>query len=368
MTEHYRKSARRKPGYTFSGQGHGKSYRDSGVDIDKASRIVGRISELARRSRRPGVLGGIGGFGGFFKLDTASLGRPVLVAGADGVGTKLKIAFAMDKHDTVGIDLVAMNVNDVVSHGAEPLFFLDYIAMGKLDQRIVEEVVGGIVDGCMLAGCALLGGETAELPGFYGEGEYELAGFAVGIVDQERMITGSGVLPGHQLIGLCSNGLHSNGFSLARHVLLEKGNHRLGETLADTGVSLGEELLKPTRIYVKSILRLLESAEVSGIAHITGGGLIENVPRALSPGVRAIIRKGSWPIPPIFELIRREGAVAEDEMYRTFNMGIGMVIVCPPESVGEAVTRLSAAGETPVVIGEVVEARDGVKKVEFTVG
>lgn len=344
----------------------GKSYRDSGVDIDRANAIVRGIRELASRTRRPGVLGEIGGFGGFFELDSASFRRPVFVAGADGVGTKLKVAFAMGEHKTVGIDLVAMNVNDVVCHGAEPLFFLDYIAMGRLDQRIVEEVVTGIVEGCTRAGCALVGGETAELPGFYPAGEYELAGFAVGVAEKEKLITGSGVLPGHQLIGLPSDGLHSNGFSLVRHVLLDEGKRRLEEPLPDTGVPLGEELLRPTKVYVRPILGLLEKVRVSGLAHITGGGLYENVPRTLPTGTRAIIRRKTWDVPPIFEVIRREGGISEDEMYRTFNMGIGMVIVCPPESVEDAISCLERLGENPVIIGEVVKDTGTSRRVELS--
>lgn len=304
------------------------SYKEAGVDVDAGNRAVELIKDYVKSTFRPGVLGEIGAFGGFFQLDIKKYREPVLVAGTDGVGTKLRIAFAMDKHDTVGIDCVAMCVNDILVHGAEPLFFLDYVAVGKLIPEKVREIVSGVAEGCRQAGCALIGGETAEMPGLYEENEYDLAGFAVGVVEKGCIIDGSGIREGDAVIGLTSSGLHSNGYSLARKALLEKEKLSLSKYIGELGKTLGEEMLTPTCIYVKTVRRL-SGFDVHGMAHITGGGIIENLPRILPPGLEFKIYKNSWEVPPIFKMIQRAGNVDETEMYRTFNMGIGYVIVAP---------------------------------------
>jgi phosphoribosylformylglycinamidine cyclo-ligase len=316
------------------------SYRDAGVDIDAGDALVEAIRPFARRTMRPEVLAGIGGFGALCELPK-KYREPVLVAGTDGVGTKLKLAFELGRHDTVGIDLVAMSVNDVLVQGAEPLFFLDYYACGKLDTRVAAEVVKGIARGCELAGCALIGGETAEMPGMYPEGEYDLAGFCVGVVEKSRIIDGRSIRPGDTLLGLASSGPHSNGYSLIRRIL------------ARSRPDFIAEFLEPTRIYVKSVLGLLDSVPVRGIAHITGGGLTENVPRVLQDGLVAKISKKTWPRPKIFEWLQREGNVAEDEMHRVFNCGIGMVLVLDPADAPRASRELRAAGETVYEIGAI---------------
>ncbi|HET8538932.1 MAG TPA: phosphoribosylformylglycinamidine cyclo-ligase [Anaeromyxobacter sp.] len=316
------------------------TYRDAGVDIDEGDRLVELIKPFARRTLRPEVLAGIGGFGGLFALDVAKWRQPVLVSGTDGVGTKLKVAFAADRHDTVGQDLVAMCVNDVAVVGAEPLFFLDYFATGKLSADQAAQVVKGIAEGCRIAGCALVGGETAELPGFYAEGEYDLAGFSVGCVERSRIVDGRSVAPGDVVIGIASSGLHSNGYSLARKALLEK--HPLDRTFdALGGRTLADALLEPTRIYAQDVLALLAKVPVKAFAHVTGGGLPGNVPRNLPDGARAVLEERRWPRPPIFDLVEREGQVARDEMYRTFNMGLGLVAVVAPgdEAAAHAVLR-----------------------------
>lgn len=305
------------------------TYRDAGVDIDEGDRLVELIKPFAKKTLRPEVLAGIGGFGGLFAMDPARWREPVLVSGTDGVGTKLKVAFAADRHDTIGQDLVAMCVNDVAVVGAEPLFFLDYFATGKLAAEKAAQVVKGIAEGCALAGCALIGGETAELPGFYQEGEYDLAGFAVGCVERSRIVDGSKVAPGDVVVGIASSGLHSNGYSLARRALLDR--HPLDRTFeALGGATLADALLVPTRIYAKDVLALLGAAPVKSFAHVTGGGLPGNVPRNLPEGTRAILEERRWPRPPIFDLVEREGGVPRDEMYRTFNMGLGLVAVVAP--------------------------------------
>jgi len=316
----------------------GLSYRDAGVDIDEGDALVEAIKPFARRTLRPEVLAGIGGFGALCELPK-KYRQPVLVSGTDGVGTKLKLAFALGRHDTVGIDLVAMSVNDVLVQGAEPLFFLDYFACGKLDTRVAAEVIKGIARGCELAGCALLGGETAEMPGMYPQGEYDLAGFCVGVVEKERIIDGRAIAPGDAILGLASSGPHSNGYSLIRKIL-ERARPEF-------------DLLEPTRIYVKSILKLLESVPVKGLAHITGGGITGNVPRALPENTLARIRKDSWPRPPVFQWLQRTGNVAEDEMFRVFNCGIGMVLVLSKDHVKQATEVLRAAGETVYEIGTI---------------
>jgi phosphoribosylformylglycinamidine cyclo-ligase len=328
------------------------TYRDAGVDIDEGDRLVDLIKPLARPTLRPEVLAGIGGFGGLFALDVKKYRDPVLVSGTDGVGTKLKLAFLTGRHDTVGIDLVAMSVNDVVVTGAEPLFFLDYFATGRLRAEEAAQVVKGIAEGCRQAGCALIGGETAELPGFYAEGEYDLAGFAGGVVERDRSLDGRSVRPGDALLGVASTGLHSNGYSLARKVLLER--HALSDRLPELGgLTVGEALLEPTRIYAKDVLALLAEVPVGAVAHITGGGLPGNAPRNLPDGTRAVIREGTWKVPAIFELIEREGGVARDEMYRTFNMGLGLVVALPAGSAEAARAVLAARGLSSWVVGTV---------------
>lgn len=332
------------------------TYKDAGVDIAAGNRFVDLIKPLVKQTSRPEVLADIGGFGGLFSLNSSKYKRPTLVAATDGVGTKLKIAFMLDKHDTVGIDLVAMCVNDIIVQGAEPLFFLDYLATAKLAPEEAVEVIKGIVEGCKQANCALLGGETAEMPGMYAGGEYDLAGFSVGVVDNDKIIDGSTITKGDQVIGIASSGLHSNGFSLARKIFLETLNLDLASQLDGLDNSLGEELLTPTRIYVKSILNLIRDFEIKGIAHITGGGLLENIPRILPHHCKAIIKRNSWEKPAIFELLRQGGNIPEDEMYRTFNYGIGMVLIVAPNIVEDVIGRLTGLDEQAYVIGEITQA------------
>jgi len=331
----------------------GYTYKDAGVDIDAGNEAVRLMKAHVRKTFRPEVLTEIGGFGGLFAL-SGNYREPVLVAGTDGVGTKLKIAFLLDKHDTIGIDAVAMCVNDLLVQGAEPLFFLDYLAVGKLVPARVAAIVAGVAAGCREAGCALIGGETAEMPGFYPPAEYDLAGFAVGVVERSKIIDGRTVLPGDVAIGLPSSGLHSNGFSLVRKVLLEKAGLSLDTFLPELGKTLGEELLTPTKIYVKTILHLLSRVEVKGMAHITGGGLPENLPRSLPEGLGIKLQKKAWIPQPVFSLIQKLGAVPEEDLYRTFNMGIGFVCLVARAEVEQACAVLAEAGEKPVIIGEVV--------------
>ncbi len=322
------------------------SYRDAGVDIDAGDALVEAIKPFARRTMRAEVLAGIGGFGALCRIP-AKYRQPVLVSGTDGVGTKLKLAFAHARHGTIGIDLVAMSVNDVLVQGAEPLFFLDYYACGKLDPKVAAEVVKGIARGCELAGCALIGGETAEMPGMYAAGEYDLAGFCVGVVERKRIITGRSIRPGDVLLGLASSGAHSNGFSLIRRIL---------EREAPDPAML-DALMAPTRIYVRPILKLLRSVDVKGLAHITGGGLVGNVPRVLPPRTRAVIDARAWPRPALFQWLQSKGAVAESEMHRVFNCGIGMVAVVAAADAPRAARRLRALGETVYEIGRIEKAR-----------
>ena len=332
-------------------------YRAAGVDIDAASRLVQRVRALARQTFTPGVLSDIGAFGGLFQPEWGRHRQPVLVASADGVGTKLKVAFLAARHDTVGVDLVNHCVNDVLVQGARPLFFLDYLATGRLAPDVSAGVVQGLARGCVENGCALLGGETAEMPGFYAAGEYDLAGFIVGIVDRGRLIDGSGITPGDCLIGLPSAGLHTNGFSLARRIVFDTLGLRVDSAVDELGSRVGDELLRPHRSYLRPVTRLLESTPglVKGLAHITGGGLTDNVPRVLPPGTAARIVR-DWQVPPVFGFLQRAGSVPEDEMYRTFNMGIGMVVVVAPGSVAAARALLAEAGEPGAVpIGTVVE-------------
>jgi len=331
------------------------SYRDAGVDIDAGDRLVERIKPFAQRTRREGVLAGIGGFGALFEL-SRKYREPVLVSGTDGVGTKLKLAFQLGYHDTVGIDLVAMSVNDVLVQGAEPLFFLDYFACGKLDVDVAARVIKGIAAGCEQAGCALIGGETAEMPGMYPTGEYDLAGFAVGVVEKSKIVDGRALRPGDAVIGLASSGAHSNGYSLIRRVI-ESRNVDLAQTF--DGRTLGDALMAPTRIYVKSLLGLLGVLPVKAMAHITGGGLVENVPRILPDGLAVTLHASRWTAPAVFEWLRTTGNIAASEMHRTFNCGIGMTVFVAPEHVDAALNMLRAAGETATVIGEVHAQRPG---------
>lgn len=330
-------------------------YRQTGVDIERGEEVVRRIRPLARSTFRPEVLGDIGTFGGLFRLGAERYVDPVLVSGTDGVGTKLKLAFLMDRHDTVGIDLVAMCVNDIIVSGAEPLFFLDYLAVGELVVSKAEAIVQGIAEGCRQAGCSLIGGETAELPSFYQKGEYDLAGFSVGVVERVAILTGEKIKPGDAVIGLASSGLHSNGFSLVRRVLLEQAELSLDSSLDGLDNTLGETLLTPTRIYVTTILQLIKDFSIHGLAHITGGGITRNVPRVLPQGCRADIRKNTWPIPPIFSHIQKFGHVEEDEMYRVFNMGIGFVLVVSADQEQAVIDRANALGEQAMGIGQIVE-------------
>jgi len=336
------------------------NYKEAGVDVEAGYKAVDLIKSHVKKTMRPEVLGDIGGFGGLFSLEGMRYEKPVLVSGTDGVGTKLKIAFLMDKHDTVGIDCVAMCANDVVCSGAQPLFFLDYIALGKLIPEKVEQIVKGVSDGCIQAGCALIGGETAEMPGFYPEDEYDLAGFVVGIADKDKLITGENIKPKDLLIGLASSGIHSNGYSLVRKIF--NTNKEVLEKYGDIlGRPLGEVLLTPTRIYVKTILALIKKYNIKGIAHITGGGFIENIPRMLPDGVKAVIHKGTWPIHPVFKLIQREGDVPEKDMYNTFNMGIGMVLAVPAEIAPFVVAEANNQGEKAYIIGEIVKGEEKIE-------
>jgi len=341
------------------------TYKDAGVDIDSGNNFVKLIKPLVKATYRPEVIADLGGFGGLFSLNSSKYRQPVLVSGTDGVGTKLKLAFMADKHDTVGIDLVAMCVNDIIVQGAEPLFFLDYLATGRLVPEKASEVVKGIAQGCSMAGCALIGGETAEMPGFYAEGEYDLAGFAVGVVERDNIIDGSSITVGNKLIGITSNGLHSNGYSLARKVLFDIMGLEINSPLPGLQSTVAEELLTPTRIYVKTVLNLLRDFRINGIAHITGGGLLENVPRILPNGCKAIIAKDSWVVPPIFPLLQQGGGIEDMEMFRTFNCGIGMVLVVPDKEAEEVLIRLSGLNEQAFVIGEVAKCDAGGECVEL---
>jgi phosphoribosylformylglycinamidine cyclo-ligase len=331
------------------------SYRDAGVDIDAGDALVEAIKPFAKRTMREGVLGGIGGFGGLFEI-SKKFKEPVLVSGTDGVGTKLKLAFELNRHDTVGIDLVAMSVNDILVQGAEPLFFLDYFACGKLDVATATAVVKGIAEGCEQSGCALLGGETAEMPGMYPDGEYDLAGFAVGAVEKSQIIDGSKITPGDVVLGLASSGIHSNGYSLVRKIIqvakpdLEADFH---------GRKLSDVLMAPTRLYVKPLLALMAAMEVKGLVHITGGGLVENIPRVLQDNLTAVLDGKSWTMPPLFQWLQQHGGVADAEMHRVFNCGIGMTVIVSQENADAAMAQLQAAGETVYRIGEIRAREEG---------
>jgi len=329
------------------------TYKDSGVDIDTANDFIERIKPLIKATARKEVVSGIGGFGGLFRFDSAKYKNPILVSSTDGVGTKLKIAQLVDKHDTIGIDLVAMSVNDVVVQGAEPLFFLDYLAVGKIELEKSVKILEGIVQGCKQAGCTLIGGETAEMPGFYKAGEYDLAGFCVGVVESEKLIDGSTISVNDRIIGIASSGLHSNGFSLARQVLLDKGKLQINDKVPGLEKPIGLELLEPTRIYVKSLLNLFKNFNIKGLVHITGGGFYDNIPRIIPQVCRCVISKNSWEIPPIFQVIKEIGEVEEKEMFRVFNMGIGMMLVVPEKECEEIIHRLEVLGEKAYLIGNV---------------
>ncbi len=329
-------------------------YQKAGVDINLGNTFIDRIKPLIRQTFSPEVITDIGGFSGLFRLDTSAYREPVLVSSTDGVGTKLKIAQQMGQHQSIGIDLVAMCVNDIIVQGARPLFFLDYLATGRLDLETSTAVIEGIVNGCRQAGCALIGGETAEMPGFYPAGEYDLAGFVVGIVDRGKIIDGSKIRPGDQIIGLASNGLHSNGYSLVRKIFFQDLRIDPREVIPELGTALGEELLKPTRIYVQSILALIKEFFINGIAHITGGGLTDNLPRILPASCQARITPGSWEIPPIFPLIKRWGRVSDEEMNKVFNNGLGLILIAPEAESREIMSHLEGLGEKAFLIGQIV--------------
>jgi phosphoribosylformylglycinamidine cyclo-ligase len=341
------------------------TYADAGVDIDKADEFVGNIKKIAKQTFRSGVISEIGGFGGMFSLNITNMESPVLVSSTDGVGTKLKIAFMLGKHDTVGIDLVAMCVNDIVVQGAKPLFFLDYLSMGKLEPKIATDVISGIGDGCRQAGCALIGGETAEMPGFYKDNEYDLAGFVVGLVENSKIIDGSGIHVGAQLIGISSSGLHSNGYSLVRKICFEILGLKVDHYVPEFGKTIGEELLTPTRIYSETIHRIIKDLPFFGLAHITGGGITDNIIRVIPEGCSVILHKNSWDIPPVFEYLKKAGNISPQEMMRTFNNGIGMVAVVHEKNTQEILDRLIATKEKAFVIGEVIDRKESEERVKW---
>jgi len=339
-------------------KGTASKYSQAGVDIDKGNAFVSRIKGLVAETHGRGVLNDIGGFSGLFAIGNAGYEDPVLIASTDGVGTKLAIAKLCNKHDTIGIDLVAMCVNDVIVSGAKPLFFLDYFAVSSLEIDVATEVVRGIAAGCKISSCALIGGETAEMPGLYQPGDYDLAGFVVGIGERNLIIDGSDIRVGNKIIGLASSGLHSNGFSLVRKIIFEEQGLSVADHVTELGCTVGEELLRPTRIYVNSVLTVLRNYTINGLIHNTGGGFIDNVPRILPNGCRAIIQAGSWNIPPIFSFLQDKGNIPVEEMYRTFNMGIGMMALVAEENVEDVMQQFTALNETPVIIGEIVAADD----------
>lgn len=326
------------------------SYKDAGVDIDAGNQLVDRIKNVAKKTTRPGVLAGLGGFGALFELPTGYK-EPVLISGTDGVGTKLRLAMDLNKHDTIGIDLVAMCVNDLIVAGAEPLFFLDYYATGKLNVDVAEQVVTGIGEGCLQSGCALVGGETAEMPGMYHDDDYDLAGFCVGVAEKSEIIDGSNVSDGDVLIGLASSGPHSNGYSLIRKII-EVSGADVSDALED-GTVISDALMQPTRIYVKNLLKLISDSPVNALSHITGGGLLENIPRVLPDNCKAVINTSSWDLPPVFKWLKKNGNVEATEMYRTFNCGVGMVIAVPQANAQQNVDMLNELGEQAWVIGEI---------------
>jgi phosphoribosylformylglycinamidine cyclo-ligase len=341
------------------------TYKSAGVDIDAGNKFVEMIRPLVRTTFRPEVITDIGGFGGLFSFEAQKYKNPVLVSSTDGVGTKLKVAFLMGRHDTVGIDLVAMCVNDIVVQGAEPLFLLDYLATGKLSLEVSTQIVEGVARGCLEAGCALIGGETAEMPTFYKRGEYDLAGFAVGVVERDKVIDGSSICEGDQLIGLGSSGLHSNGYSLARKVLFKRMGLKVTDREESLSATIGEALLVPTRIYVQPILRLLGDFHIHGIAHITGGGFTDNIPRMIPSGCKAVVRRNTWPVPPIFRVIQDGGKISEGEMLRTFNNGIGMILAVPPQEAEDIIIRLEGLNEKAYLVGEIIRAKAQERAIQF---
>lgn len=329
-------------------------YKEAGVDIDKGNAFVETIKDLVASTHQRGVLGGIGGFSSHVAIDTNKYKKPVIVNSTDGVGTKLLVAQMCNKHSTIGIDLVAMCVNDLIVGGATPLCFLDYFAVGKLDLKVAREIISGIAEGCRQAHCSLVGGETAEMPGLYHNNDYDLAGFVTGIVDRDSIIDGSDISAGDIILGLGSSGLHSNGYSLVRKICFTDHQLTVDQYLEELGCTLGEELLKPTRIYVQSVLNVLKNYRINGMVHNTGGGFIDNIPRVLPKGCKAVINRGTWKIPPIFPLLQRLGEISDEEMYRTFNMGIGLVVVINENSVSDILHHFKAVGEEVYVIGEIV--------------
>ncbi|MBC1910719.1 phosphoribosylformylglycinamidine cyclo-ligase [Listeria innocua] len=334
------------------------AYSKAGVDVDAGYQVVERIKKHVARTERMGAMGALGSFGGMFDLSSLNLKEPVLVSGTDGVGTKLLLAIEADKHDTIGIDCVAMCVNDILAQGAEPLFFLDYIATGKTDPVKMEQIVKGVADGCEQAGAALIGGETAEMPDMYGADDYDLAGFTVGAVEKKKLITEGAVKAGDTLIGIPSSGIHSNGYSLVRKIFFKDNDFKLNEAFTELDVPLVEELLKPTRIYVKPVLEVLKAVDVHGITHVTGGGFVENLPRMLTNDLAVKVELGSWPVLPIFDLMKKYGQLSEFEMYEIFNMGIGMVLAVAKEDVEKTLEVLVQNGEAAYVIGEVTTRSD----------
>ena len=340
-------------------QSFSESYKAAGVDVTAGYRAIELMKKHVERTKTPGAISGLGGFGGLFRPELSGMEEPLLVSGTDGVGTKLKIAFSMDKHDTVGIDCVAMSVNDVICCGAAPLFFLDYIACGKNLPEKIEAIVAGISEGCVQSGCALIGGETAEMPGFYPEDEYDLAGFCVGMVDKPKLLNVEDMEAGDVLIGLPSSGVHSNGFSLIRKVFGDS-REALEEQLPDCGGTLGETLLTPTKIYVKAVLAAVAEAKIKAISHITGGGFYENIPRMMKKGLTAKIEKSAVPILPIFKAIQEKGGISERDMFNTFNMGIGMCLAAAKEDADKAIEAIKKTGESPVLLGEVIDGEEGI--------
>ncbi len=341
------------------------TYKDAGVDIDKANKIVEKIKDIANQTPRHGVMGDIGGFGGLFALNVDSMEKPVLVSSTDGVGTKLKIAFMTGKHDTIGIDLVAMCVNDIVVQGARPLFFLDYLSIGRLNEKVVTEIIRGIGEGCRMAGCALIGGETAEMPGLYNESEYDLAGFSVGLVDDNDIVDGSEIRVGDVLVGISSSGLHSNGYSLVRKIVFDILKLKPETHVPELGKSIGEELLTPTKIYVDPLLKLMRNFSIHGLAHITGGGIEENIIRIIPDACNVFLRQKSWEIPPVFTFLKQAGNIPRHEMIRTFNNGIGMVAVVSEKSASDVVDQLNAMNEEAFVIGEITERKSSGTRVKW---
>jgi phosphoribosylformylglycinamidine cyclo-ligase len=341
------------------------SYTRAGVDIDAGNRFVDLIKPIVNKSFKPGVITDIGGFAGLFSLKSQDVKNPVLVASTDGVGTKLKIAFMMDKHDTIGIDLVAMCVNDIIVQGANPLFMLDYIATGKLEVEKAVDIVKGIVEGCKDANCSLIGGETAEMPGLYAPGEYDLAGFVVGLVDNDQLIDGTGISVGNQLIGISSTGIHSNGYSLVRDIFFEKLKMPINDYVEEFGRTLGEELLQPTRIYCKTIASLRKISDIYGMSHITGGGIIDNLPRIIPKQCKAVINTSSWTPQPVFQYMKKAGNLSDIEMMRTFNNGIGLIIVVNEKQCDEAISHLDSIGEKAFHIGSVERRREEDQPVQF---